>query len=130
MPNPNRLHWDGLTTMGSPSKHLVGTDGRPVREGDTMLEVSPEGRKALAKQVHGDAKAEPKAKDEPKGFDPAYSNIDEVKAHVEANPDEAPLVAEAERGGKNRSRLLAWLDEFQNDKPAGAGAEDNTSEEN
>jgi hypothetical protein len=45
-------------------------------------------------------------------FDPADHTIDDVKAWVEANPDYAPDVLEAEEGGKNRVTLVDWLTDF------------------
>jgi len=45
-------------------------------------------------------------------FDPGEHTVDEVKAWVEANPDYATDVSEAEAAGKNRVTLVEWLDEF------------------
>lgn len=45
-------------------------------------------------------------------FDPADHTVDDVKAWVEANPDYAADVLEAEEGGKNRVTLVDWLGEF------------------
>jgi len=45
-------------------------------------------------------------------FDPGEHTVDEVKAWVEANPDYAADVSEAEAAGKNRSTLVDWLDSF------------------
>lgn len=44
-------------------------------------------------------------------YDPADHHVDEVKAYVEENPDEAEVVLQAETAGKNRSTLVAWLEE-------------------
>lgn len=46
------------------------------------------------------------------GFNPAVHTIDEVKAYVEANPDDAEAVFAAESDGKNRSTLVTWLTDF------------------
>ena len=45
-------------------------------------------------------------------FDPAAHTVDEVKAYVEAYPDYAPDILEAEQDGKNRVTLVEWLDNF------------------
>jgi hypothetical protein len=44
-------------------------------------------------------------------FDPGAATVDEVKAYVEAHPDETEAVHRAEVSGKNRSTLVAWLEE-------------------
>ena len=44
-------------------------------------------------------------------FDPAEGTIDDVRAYVEAHPDELEDVLAAEKAGKDRSTLVAWLDE-------------------
>ena len=43
------------------------------------------------------------------GFDPGDHTVDEVKTHVEANPDQTAAVTKAEESGKARSSLLDWL---------------------
>ena len=43
------------------------------------------------------------------GFDPGEHTVDEVKAHVDANPDQAQAVLDAELAGKNRTTLVDWL---------------------
>jgi hypothetical protein len=48
---------------------------------------------------------------EPAGYDPGEHTVDEVKAYVEAHPDERQAVLDAETAGKARSTLLAWLEE-------------------
>lgn len=50
------------------------------------------------------------------GFDPADHTVEDVKAYVEANPDEAELVFAAEAEGKDRSTLIAWLNDFLNSR--------------
>lgn len=40
-------------------------------------------------------------------FDPSEHNVDEVKAHLEANPDDWDAVMEAEAAGKNRSSITS-----------------------
>jgi hypothetical protein len=44
-------------------------------------------------------------------FDPSQHTIAEVQDYVTANPDQASAVRAAELAGKNRSTLLAWLDQ-------------------
>ena len=44
-------------------------------------------------------------------FDPGEHTIAEVQDYVTANPDQAVAVRAAEATGKNRSTLLAWLDQ-------------------
>lgn len=43
-------------------------------------------------------------------FDPSEHTIDEVKAHVEADPGDREAVLRAERVGKNRVTLIDWLE--------------------
>lgn len=43
-------------------------------------------------------------------FDPADHTIDEVKAHVNENPDQTQAVLDAELDGKNRVTLVEWLE--------------------
>lgn len=45
-------------------------------------------------------------------FDPADFTVEAVKDHVEAHPDEAEAVLDAEAEGKNRSTLTGWLADF------------------
>lgn len=47
-------------------------------------------------------------------FDPSAHTIDEVKAHVEAYPDNVEAVYDAEVDGKNRVTLVDWLTNFAN----------------
>lgn len=53
------------------------------------------------------------AVDERAGYDPSVHTIDEVKAFVEASPDHAAAVLEAELDGKNRVTLVEWLAAFE-----------------
>lgn len=55
------------------------------------------------------------------GFDPADHTVEDVKAYVEANPDEAELVFAAEAEGKDRSTLIAWLNDFLNSQADDGG---------
>lgn len=55
------------------------------------------------------------------GFDPADHTVEDVKAYVEANPDEAELVLAAEAEGKDRSTLIAWLNDFLNSQADDGG---------
>ena len=41
---------------------------------------------------------------------PGRATVAEVKAYVEANPDELDAVLAAETAGKNRSTLVDWLE--------------------
>ena len=43
------------------------------------------------------------------GYEPGDHTVDEVKVYVEANPDQADAVYDAEQAGKNRVTLLDWL---------------------
>jgi hypothetical protein len=42
-------------------------------------------------------------------FDPGKHSIADVKAYVEAHPDETQAIYDAESEGKGRSSLLDWL---------------------
>jgi hypothetical protein len=42
-------------------------------------------------------------------YDPSAHTVDEVKAHVEAHPDELDAIYDAEQSGKARTTLLDWL---------------------
>lgn len=44
-------------------------------------------------------------------YDPGEDTVDDVKAYVDANPDQGAAVLQAERDGKNRSTLVGWLEE-------------------
>lgn len=57
----------------------------------------------------------------PSGFDPAEHTVEEVQRHVVDYPDEVQAVYEAERDGKNRSTLVAWLAENGADEPEAGG---------
>lgn len=45
----------------------------------------------------------------PDTFDPGGHNATDVKAYVEAHPDEREAVLAAEQDGKNRVTLVDWL---------------------
>jgi hypothetical protein len=47
---------------------------------------------------------------EPGGYDPGEDTVDDVKAYVEANPDQLQAVLKAEKAGKNRATLVSWLE--------------------
>jgi hypothetical protein len=42
-------------------------------------------------------------------YDPAEHTVAEVEEYVDANPDQAQAVLDAEVAGKNRSTLVDWL---------------------
>jgi hypothetical protein len=42
-------------------------------------------------------------------FDPSANSVADVKAYVEANPDERDTVLAAEQAGKGRVTLIDWL---------------------
>ena len=42
-------------------------------------------------------------------YDPADHTVAEVEEYVNANPDQAQAVLDAEIAGKNRSTLVDWL---------------------
>lgn len=44
-------------------------------------------------------------------YDPGAYTVAEVQEYVTANPDQTQAVRDAEAAGKNRSTLIAWLDE-------------------
>jgi hypothetical protein len=46
---------------------------------------------------------------EPTGYDPGDDTVDDVKAYVDANPDQRAAVLKAEKAGKNRTTLVDWL---------------------
>lgn len=50
-------------------------------------------------------------------FNPAENNIDEVKAHVQENPQDLQKVLEAEKAGKNRSTLVEHLEGLKEATP-------------
>jgi hypothetical protein len=47
-------------------------------------------------------------------YDPDDHKVGEVKAHVEANPEQAAAILAAEQEGQNRTTLVEWLTEFTN----------------
>lgn len=46
-------------------------------------------------------------------FDPGAHTVTEVQMYVEANPDQAGAIRDAETAGQARSTLLTWLDSRQ-----------------
>lgn len=58
----------------------------------------------------------PATEDDDEQFDPGDFTVDEVIAYVEANPDEADAILEAEAAGKNRSTLIAALTDDSDDE--------------
>ena len=46
-------------------------------------------------------------------FDPGAHTVDAVEDYVEAHPGEAAAVLAAEQGGKNRTTLVTWLEDFE-----------------
>ena len=50
-------------------------------------------------------------------FNPSEHNVDEVKTHVEENPQDAQDVLDAEKAGNDRSTLVSWLETFVGDQP-------------
>jgi hypothetical protein len=50
--------------------------------------------------------------DEGDFFDPGNFTVQEVEDYVNANPDQAIDVLDAEEAGKNRVTLVAWLESF------------------
>jgi hypothetical protein len=59
-------------------------------------------------EVEGSAAFDPSTLD----YDPADHTVDEVKAYVTENPEQADAILELELNGKGRSGLLSWLDNF------------------
>ena len=57
-------------------------------------------------------------------FDPADHKVDEVLAHVDANPDDLGRVLDAELGGKARKTLLDDLSRRQDEAEASEGDDD------
>ena len=62
------------------------------------------GQPGPARTDGGDAKAADDGT-----FDPGSVTIDEVKAYVDANPNERDAVLKAEKAGKNRTTLVDWF---------------------
>jgi len=57
----------------------------------------------------GADEGEPPPEVGPSGFDPGEHTVDDVKAYIDANPDQAQTVLDAEVAGKNRTTLVDWL---------------------
>jgi hypothetical protein len=53
-------------------------------------------------------------------YDPGEYTVDEVKAYVEENPDQAQQVLMAEQAGKARVTLIDWLEESVDEEEAPA----------
>jgi hypothetical protein len=83
-----------------------------------MVEILNDGTNVLRKDRPRNP-APNGAKD--KGYDPADDNVDEVKAHVEKNPDQAKAVLAAERKGENRKTLVEWLESRGDDDKDDSG---------
>jgi hypothetical protein len=45
----------------------------------------------------------------------AHGTVEDVKAHVAQHPEEVRAALDAERGGRNRSTLISWLEDFEVD---------------
>ena len=54
---------------------------------------------------------EEQAATEESSYDPGDDTVEEVKAYVEENPDQAEQVLMMEQAGKNRVTLTDWLEE-------------------
>lgn len=91
-----------MTTSRKPRQMPVVRHGTP---GAGLRSVAP--LAGLTRPEIADAPAEPGP------FDPSEHNIDDVKAHVDAYPDELDAVLAAERDGKDRSTLVEWLESHQ-----------------
>lgn len=83
----------------SPVVHTVRHD-----RGNGLASVAP----LAGLTARADEPAEPTS--EPEAFDPGDHKVEDVQAHVEANPDELDAILAAERDGKNRSTLIEWLE--------------------
>lgn len=79
-----------MTIYDDPNREAVGL--APIWTGAGEVEPPPE--------------VEP-----PGGYDPGDDTVADVQAYVEANPGERQAVLAAERAGKDRSTLVAWLEE-------------------
>lgn len=67
-------------------------------------------------------------------IDPSRYTIQQIREHLTKHPVDLAAVTRAERAGRHRVRLLAWLeeradDEHSDESPAGDRAGDNTSKE-
>jgi hypothetical protein len=68
------------------------------------------------------------AGDDGQPFDPGEHKVDEVLAHVDADPDDLGRTLDAELGGKARKTLLDELERRQ-DEAAGAGEHPNPDDD-
>jgi hypothetical protein len=76
---------------------------------DDFTPVSAESFDAVVVEGAGEVEAfDPSALD----YDPADYTVEEVKAHVTENPEQADAILELESNGKGRSGLLSFLDNF------------------
>lgn len=60
-----------------------------------------------------DADAPDENTDDGGDFDPTDHTVDDVKAHVDANPDELDAILAAEQAGKARVTLVEWLEGYE-----------------
>jgi len=79
-------------------------DGFTPVSAESFAAVAVEG----AGEVEGSAAFDPSALD----YDPADHTVEDVKAYVTENPEQADAILELELNGKGRSGLLSFLDNF------------------
>jgi hypothetical protein len=96
-------HLDQALTQEVPAQKET-----PEQEETPVEEKAPE---ETPEETPAEEAPEEEAPQQEEGFDPAAHSINEVLAYVEENPDQKDAVLEQERDGKNRSTLIAKLEE-------------------
>jgi hypothetical protein len=88
--------------------------GPPATGTYPMTVQAVSGPRAVQEEAPPEESQEPQAAATPPEesglYDPGDHTIDEVKAYVEAHPDEAGEIYDAEYEGSSRSTLLTWLE--------------------
>lgn len=83
-----------------------------VEQDDQSAQAGEVDQTPVAEELESDEEASEEAdEDETEdSYDPADYSVEDVKAFVEANPDQKEAVLASEKAGKNRSTLVAALE--------------------
>jgi hypothetical protein len=99
-----------MTTARTQRFHVSrGGAARPVSAAPKPDDFTPVSAEAFV-GFGGDAVVE--VAEAAEVFDPADHNVEDVKAYVRENPDQAAAITELELDGKARSGLLSFLEDF------------------
>lgn len=95
------IHSVSARSLGTPPSRLA----EPHPEGYVPIAVDADGN--LVGGVQGEGTFEHRSAEG--GYDPGDHTVDDVKEYVEANPEQAEAIFDAEVDGKDRTTLTDWL---------------------